>query len=51
MNLACLIIWSILGAFAVYDLIKKNPVSPFSYFCAVLVCICNYLEKFLMELM
>lgn len=47
MNLACLIIWSILGIIAIYDLIKNNPVSPISHFCAVLICILHYLEKVL----
>lgn len=47
MDLACLIIWIIMGVFAVYDLIKNNPVNPFSHFCAVLVCIVMYTEKLL----
>lgn len=47
MNLACLIIWSILGVFAVCNLIKKEPVDPLSHFCAVLVCIVLYAEKLL----
>lgn len=47
MNLACLIIWIILGIIAFYDLIKNNPVNPFSHFCAVFVCIVLYAEKVL----
>lgn len=47
MSLACLIIWSILGIIALYDLVKNNPVHPLSYFCAVLVCIILYAEKVL----
>ena len=47
MNLACFIIWLILGAFAVYHVIKNEPVPPLSYLCAVLVCIVLYAEKLL----
>lgn len=47
MNLACFIIWLILGAFAIHHLIKNEPVHPLSYFCAVFVCILLYAEKLL----
>lgn len=47
MDLACFIIWLILGAFAITHLVKNEPVHPISYFCAVLVCIVLYAEKLL----
>lgn len=47
MDLACFIIWSILGVFAVQNLIKNEPVHPLSYFCAVVVCIVLYAQKLL----
>lgn len=47
MDLACFIIWLILGAYAIYHLIKNEPVHPLSYFCAVFVCIVLYAEKLL----
>ena len=48
MNLVCLILWSVLGGFSVYHLIKNEPVHPLLYFCAVLVCIVLYAEKVLL---
>lgn len=47
MNLACLIIWSILCIMAVYDVYKNEPVHPLSYFCATFVCFILYAEKVL----
>lgn len=47
MDLACFIIWLILGVFAIHHVIKNEPVHPLSYFCAVFVCIILYLEKLL----
>ena len=47
MNLACFIIWLIIGAFAIHDLIKNKPVHPLLYFWAVFVCILLYAEKLL----
>ena len=48
MTLACFIIWLILGVFAIYHLVKNEPVEPISYFLAVLVCIVLYAEKLLL---
>ena len=47
MDLACFIIWLILGAFAIYPLIKNETVHPLLYFWAVFVCILLYAEKLL----
>lgn len=47
MNLACFIIWIIMGVFAIAHLVKNEPVNPISYFCAVIVCIVLYAEKLL----
>lgn len=47
MTLVCFILWLILGAFAIYHLIKNEPVHPLSYFCAVFAWIILYAEKLL----
>ena len=47
MDLACFIIWLILGAFAIHPLIKNETVHPLLYFWAVFVCMLLYAEKLL----
>lgn len=48
LNTVSLIGWIILVIYAADHCYKNKPVHPFSYFCAVFICLLNCIQKFYM---
>lgn len=47
MNIFCLVVWVLSLIVTVVQAVNKEPISPVSGICAMLVCIIYYLEKIL----